>query len=41
MIKEKKTFDCGPYSANALHFDKSGVNIAVAGDDGLIRLYNE
>lgn len=33
--------DCGPYSANSCAFDKSGVILAVACDDGVLRLYNE
>lgn len=33
--------DGGPYSANALSIDKSGKNVAVAGDDGVVRIYGE
>ncbi len=31
----------GKYSANSVSFDKSGVIIACADDEGMIRLYNE
>jgi len=40
MVKEKIQMDSGPYSANSLAFDKSGQVIAVACDDGIIRLFN-
>jgi len=33
--------DSGPYSANSCSFDKSGLVVAVACDDGILRLYSE
>ena len=33
--------DSGPYAANSCAFDKSGQIIAVACDDGILKLYNE
>lgn len=41
MVKGKSQFDAGPYSANTVSIDKSGVIIAVASDEGLIKLFNE
>lgn len=33
--------DSGPYAANSCAFDKNGSIIAVACDDGMLRLYSE
>jgi WD40 repeat protein len=41
MVKEKSQFDCGPYAANSCAFDKSGNIIAIASDDGTVKLYGE
>ena len=31
----------GPYSANSCAFDKSGMILAIASDDGYLKLFNE
>jgi WD40 repeat protein len=41
MVKGKNQYDAGPYSANAVSIDKSGAIIAVANDEGQIRLFND
>jgi len=41
MIKEKGQMDSGPYAANSCAFDKSGQVLAVACDDGILKLYSE
>ena len=40
-MKERSQIDGGPYSANGLSIDKSGKSIAVAGDDGVVKIYSE
>lgn len=40
-LKEKSQIDGGPYSANGISIDRSGKNIAVGGDDGVVRVYGE
>jgi len=37
----RNQYDTGPYSANSVCFDKSGTYIAVASDDGNIKILNE
>ena len=34
-------FDAGPYSANSANYCKASATIAVATDEGLIKLYSE
>lgn len=34
MVKGRTQYDAGPYSANAVAIDKSGLMIAVANDEG-------
>ncbi len=34
-------YDIGPYSANSVAFDKSSQTIAVASDEGFVKLINE
>eukprot|EP00825_Cyclidium_porcatum_P022179 TRINITY_DN24494_c0_g1_i2.p1 TRINITY_DN24494_c0_g1~~TRINITY_DN24494_c0_g1_i2.p1 ORF type:complete len:129 (-),score=13.20 TRINITY_DN24494_c0_g1_i2:157-543(-) len=41
MVKGKSQFDAGPYSANSIAVDKSGAIIAVASDEGVIKLFGE
>jgi len=41
LVKERVTADCGKVQANALAFDKSGENIAVACDDNLVKLFDK
>ena len=41
MILFRGQYDVGPYSANSLAFDKTGTIIAVATDEGLIRIIND
>jgi sperm-associated antigen 16 protein len=41
MVKGRNQYDAGPYSANAVHIDKSGLMIATATDEGLIKIFND
>lgn len=41
MVKERNQYDTGPYSANSVAFDKSGSSLAVASDEGLVKIFNE
>lgn len=41
MVKGRNQFDAGPLSANSVAVDKSGVIMAVASDDGHLKLYND
>ena len=34
-------FDAGPYASNSVSYCKAGVTLAVATDEGLIKLYSE
>ena len=34
MVKGRNQYDAGPYSANSVSIDKSGVIIAAANDEG-------
>lgn len=40
-IINRSQFDSGPYSANSVAIDKSGVLLAVASDDQSVKLYND
>ena len=39
--KERHQIDGGPYSANGISIDRSGKSIAIATDDGCVKIYNE
>lgn len=41
MVKGRNQFDAGPYSANSVSIDKSGVILAVASDEGVIKLFDD
>lgn len=41
MVKGRTQYDAGPYSANSVAIDKSGLMVAVANDEGQIKLFNE
>jgi WD40 repeat protein len=34
-------YDSGPYSANSVTFDKSSTFLAVASDEGVVKLFND
>jgi WD40 repeat protein len=38
MIEQKQVYQCGPHPANSVAFDKSGSLVAVASDDGTIKI---
>ena len=40
-VKFRSRYDTGPYAANSLSYDKSGQFLAVAGDDGNIKIIND
>ena len=37
----RNQYDSGPYSANAVTFDKSSTFLAVASDEGVVKLFND
>ena len=41
MVKGRTQYDAGPHSANSVAIDKSGTQLIVGSDDGLIRLFND
>lgn len=41
MVKGRNQYDAGPYSSNSVAIDKSGVMIAAATDEGIIKIFND
>jgi WD40 repeat protein len=41
MLLLRTQYDSGPYSANAVTFDKSSTYLAVASDEGVVKLFND
>lgn len=37
----RNQYDSGPYSANSVTFDKSSTFLAVASDEGIVKLFND
>lgn len=41
ILNHRGQYDTGPYSANSVAFDKTGTIIAVATDEGFVKIIND